>query len=421
MNKKNERNCGATHSKAVIVDRYGSIISKVAGPSTNHWVCGIPEVARRIADMIESAKKQANIDQSLKLQSLGLSLSGCEQDATNKILENELLTKYPNIASSYYVCSDTMGSIFTASSNGGMVLIAGTGSNALLRNPDGSTYTCGGWGAFLGDEGAAFKIAHKATKIVFDHEDKLVLSPYDTSAVWQQIKKHFNIETRHDLLDHCYAKFDKAHFASLCEKLSNLASAGDELCIHLFEDAGCFLAKATMSLLPNVSDKLLTNNNLNIVCVGSVWKSWNLLKTGFSNEIAKATNKFGLNLIILTQAMAIGAAYLAADSINFDLPRNYSHNYDIFQYIPPNNGIKTNGVHTNGTYTNGNSAKKIFTNGSLTNGKSNRTTNGKTNGTTNGKSNGTTNAKYTNGTIQTKKGLKTQTNASPNTILVQDG
>lgn len=70
---------GATHSKAVICDRFGSIISKVAGPSTNHWVCGIPEVARRIADMIESAKAQANIDQSVKLQSLGLSLSGCEQ------------------------------------------------------------------------------------------------------------------------------------------------------------------------------------------------------------------------------------------------------------------------------------------------------------------------------------------------------
>lgn len=47
-----------------------------------------------------------------------------------------------------------MGSIFTASPLGGMVLIAGTGSNALLRNPDGSTYTCGGWGAFLADEGA---------------------------------------------------------------------------------------------------------------------------------------------------------------------------------------------------------------------------------------------------------------------------
>lgn len=83
---------GATHSKLVICDQNGKIVSNIAGPGTNHWVCGIPEVARRVAAMVEQGKAEANIDQSIPFQSLGLSLSGCEQvifEMTSHIRTND--------------------------------------------------------------------------------------------------------------------------------------------------------------------------------------------------------------------------------------------------------------------------------------------------------------------------------------------
>jgi len=346
---------GATHSKLVICDSNGTIVSNIVGPGTNHWVIGIPEVARRIADMVKEGKAKANIDQSTKFQSLGLSLSGCEQTATNKSLEKELVEKYPTLAESYFVCSDTIGSVFTASPLGGMVLIAGTGSNALLRNPDGATYSCGGWGSALADEASAWWISHRAVKIVFDNIDGLEKCPYDTSAVWSLIKSHFNVETQHDLLSHCYAQFDKAFFAGLCANLSQIAAAGDRLALSLFEDAGRYLAKSTSALLPKVNPQLLVNNNFNIVCVGSVFKSWSLLKNGFINEISKVDVDFGINLISLTQPMAMGAVYVAADSIQLNLPRDYSHNFEIFYHYSKQTKTvnETTATLLSNAYTNG--------------------------------------------------------------------
>lgn len=70
---------GATHSKLIICDQNGDIISTVPGPSTNHWMVGIPECANRIAKMVEAGKSEGKIPQNVKLKTLGLSLSGCEQ------------------------------------------------------------------------------------------------------------------------------------------------------------------------------------------------------------------------------------------------------------------------------------------------------------------------------------------------------
>lgn len=86
-----------------------------------------------------------------------MSLSGCEEE-TNNLLVNTLFEEYPDAASDYIVGSDTLGSLRTALSSGGIVLIAGTGSNALLINPDGRTFGCGGWGHVMGDEGSGKSI-----------------------------------------------------------------------------------------------------------------------------------------------------------------------------------------------------------------------------------------------------------------------
>jgi N-acetylglucosamine kinase len=47
-----------------------------------------------------------------------MSLSGCEQEETNKQLKAELQKNFPNLSSNYMVCGDTVGPIAAALENG---------------------------------------------------------------------------------------------------------------------------------------------------------------------------------------------------------------------------------------------------------------------------------------------------------------
>ena len=131
-----------------------------------HVNVGVDETCNRLQQLVKDALSKAGLDESITLEALGLSLSGCEVKETIEGLKKRIQELYPNLSKKYVVESDTVGTLATASGNGGMVLIAGTGSNALLTNPDGTTGRCGGWGHMLGDEGAAYFVAMRAGKFV---------------------------------------------------------------------------------------------------------------------------------------------------------------------------------------------------------------------------------------------------------------
>ncbi|MCL4119186.1 UNVERIFIED_CONTAM: hypothetical protein GTU68_044425, partial [Idotea baltica] len=188
----------------------------------------------------------------------GLCLSGCEQETTNKALEADLRKLCPNLADTIFVGSDTIGSLSTACRNGGVIVISGT----------------------------AFWIASRAVKTLFDDEDNLCEAPHSPALLRKLIFEHFNLEDRFGMLPHFYSHFDKQHFASLTAKISKAASSGDELCIHLMKEAGYHLGRHVSSLSRNMDPVMFdTQRGLEVVCSGSVFKSWDLLKPGFVEGI----------------------------------------------------------------------------------------------------------------------------------------
>ncbi|KAF5297821.1 hypothetical protein FQR65_LT19671 [Abscondita terminalis] len=138
----------------VLLDSEGNVLSTVKGPGTNHFLLGMKECRRRIAELIDNAKKEAHLPEDVPLTAIGLSLSGCEQEETNQRIGKRFLETYPSLSERYAIGSDTEGSVACISNKGGITCIAGTGSNTILINPDGTKAQCGGWGHLLADAGS---------------------------------------------------------------------------------------------------------------------------------------------------------------------------------------------------------------------------------------------------------------------------
>jgi len=298
--------------------------------STNLYHVGIDESCHRLQQLVKDALNKAGLHESITLEALGLSLSGCEVKETIEELKKRIQELYPNLSKKYVVESDTVGTLATASDSG-MVLIAGTGSNALLNNPDGTTGRCGGWGHMLGDEGAAYYVAMRAVKMYLDSVDNMFEPPHDITKVKNAILSYFNIEDHFGILAYAYDNFTKSNFAGLCSKIAEEANNGDELSKWLFTENGRWLAKHVIALIPKMSAELLSNG-LPIVSVGSVWKSWTLMEKGFMEELRN--NSKGqlkcISLIQLKVPMSVGACYLAANEAKLKINKRYDDNSTIF-------------------------------------------------------------------------------------------
>lgn len=87
-----------------------------------------------------------------------------------------------------------------------------------------------------------------------------------------------------------------------------------------------------------LQDLLKVEGGLPVVCVGSVWKSWDLLKQGFIKHLEEQKNVPELSLLELTTNVATGAAYLAAKSCNYVLPKSTNQNSKVFYHFKSCNG-----------------------------------------------------------------------------------
>lgn len=168
------------------------------------------------------------------------------------------------------MAGDVEGSVATCCKDGGIVLIAGTGSNCFLMDQYGNgAANCGGWGHLFGDEGSGFDISRRAVQLVFhitdgficykSHSRYLRKQPFynkeGISTVRNAMFKYFKVSTHADMIQFMYPPtFSKSFFSAFTTELAKLARAPtpDPFAQYLFYEAGQELGSHIMAFNPKL-------------------------------------------------------------------------------------------------------------------------------------------------------------------------
>jgi glucosamine kinase len=146
---------GGTRTTVGIADRDGCEILRTTGPA------GIvdPRHPERTAELLVSLIREAERAAGFTGPAAALcaGLAGVENRAERAVVERALVSA--GVATRISVISDGETALYGAlGGSPGILVIAGTGSVAYGRSPDGRLERCGGWGMMLGDEGSGFQI-----------------------------------------------------------------------------------------------------------------------------------------------------------------------------------------------------------------------------------------------------------------------
>ncbi|KAG9392394.1 BadF/BadG/BcrA/BcrD ATPase family [Carpediemonas membranifera] len=295
---------GGSSTKGVAMTTDGTIIGSVCVEKpSNTFLNTIDEVVDGmktvIDDLITSSEHH--------IIAIGCGMSGIEVTDTARITAlTAALTAHTGVQH-VVIDNDAIASAFVLSNRGAVVCIAGTGSAVRMVAPDRSFKRAGGWGHLLGDRGSGFAVAIGALQRVYDHEDGVEPIPLSDQVLVDAVAAHFGLEHRDDILPQLYDNFNKAHIASLTSRLAPLARSGNMVAIELFEKAGRDLCDMVMAVLPS-SAGTREADRVDVVCIGSMWKSFDLLKSGFVADapfrLLKPSVPAGVGAAVMTGRVA---------------------------------------------------------------------------------------------------------------------
>jgi N-acetylmuramic acid 6-phosphate etherase len=204
----------------------------VAGPS-NLSAVGEWTALRALDDAVNAAFAAANRPRAA-VRSACFGLAGADQELIRRWGEKN------GIAKSVEVVADVALVLAAGAPDGcGVALVAGTGSIALGRAPDGRTARAGGWGYLFSDEGSGYALVLSALRAIAKEADGRGPPTALTAALLEAL----GVKNPSDLIPAVYrGNRDRAALAALAPHVLTGAEGADSIAQSIVEDGASALA-----------------------------------------------------------------------------------------------------------------------------------------------------------------------------------
>jgi N-acetylglucosamine kinase-like BadF-type ATPase len=151
------------------------------------------------------------------------------------------------VAGETLLCGDEEIALDAAFAGGpGILVVAGTGSNAIGRSAAGAIFGAGGWGPVLGDEGSGNWIGLEAIRAALRARDRAVADD-GSSLLLREIERHWKLGSLGELVAYANQRGDSNHsapeFAALAPVVARCVEQGDVLAADVLRRAGEELAE----------------------------------------------------------------------------------------------------------------------------------------------------------------------------------
>jgi N-acetylglucosamine kinase-like BadF-type ATPase len=252
---------GQSATQTVLATTEGEILAAaVTGPVTHLETAGGSEQVRQVLHQgYKQVLAMAGVE-ILRVGCIHLGLSGVNDlEFIKSIYQTDRLTESGDAHIAL------MGAF--PDNRVGVIVTAGTGSNAYGRRADGLTAFAGGRGYYLGDEGGGCDIAQQAFRATYQAAD----GRSEETALTTLILSHFQCRDLEQLLLQIYAHtYSRDQLASVSRLVGQAATEGDVVAIRILAHAGHELGKAVTAVLRTLGQ---TDTPFPVAQVGSVFNA----------------------------------------------------------------------------------------------------------------------------------------------------